>query len=52
MHILSLNAPVSRGSVGVTMLMGISGNIVHRLRRNLGPRTFKISRAWKHYLIL
>ena len=52
MHILGLNAPVSRGSVEVMMLMGILGIIVHRLRRNLGPRTFKISWAWKHCLIL
>ena len=52
MHILSLNAPVSRGSVEVTMLMGISGIILYRLRRNLGPRTFKISWALKHCLIL
>ena len=43
MHILGLNAPVSRGSVEVTTLTGISGIILYRLRRNLGPRTFKIS---------
>ena len=52
MHILGLNATVSRGSVQVTTLMGISGIILYRLRRNLGPRTFKISWAWKHCLIL